>query len=301
MRMKVKKKYYENTLQARKAKWGYLFILPWLVVFLVFYAYPLVYGIAISFTNLRLGASNFIGFKNYIDIFQDYAFWRSLLAMICYAAIIVPIQVIGPLMIANVIRPYKEKTAAFVKMMYYLPGVVSTVAMVVAWKFIFLPNTGIIAQLVRDTWGSFTLFDNATKSIPTISILVAFMGFGSNIVIYSAALNAIPETYYEAALLDGANKNTLLRKITIPLVQPTIVYVLVTSTINSLQIFIIPDMLTGGGPNYTSSSLLLLVYQKAFTDYRFGYASAIGCILFVIIGIVAIIQFRVTRQETVEY
>lgn len=301
MRMKVKKKYYENTLQARKAKWGYLFILPWLVVFLVFYAYPLVYGIAISFTNLRLGASNFIGFKNYIDIFQDYAFWRSLRAMICYAAIIVPIQVIGPLMIANVIRPYKEKTAAFVKMMYYLPGVVSTVAMVVAWKFIFLPNTGIIAQLVRDTWGSFTLFDNATKSIPTISILVAFMGFGSNIVIYSAALNAIPETYYEAALLDGANKNTLLRKITIPLVQPTIVYVLVTSTINSLQIFIIPDMLTGGGPNYTSSSLLLLVYQKAFTDYRFGYASAIGCILFVIIGIVAIIQFRVTRQETVEY
>lgn len=299
--MKAKKSYYENTLQARKAKWGYLFILPWLAVFLIFYAYPLVYGIVISFTNLRLGSMSFIGIKNYIDIFRDYAFWRSLKAMILYAVIIVPIQVIGPLMIANVIRPYKEKSAAFVKMIYYLPGVISTIAMVVAWKFIFLPNTGIIAQLVRDVWGSFSLFDNAKTSIPTISILVAFMGFGGNIVIYSAALNAIPETYYEAALLDGASKNTMLRKITIPLVQPTIVYVLVTSTINTLQIFVIPEMLTGGGPNYTSSSLLLLVYQKAFTDYRFGYASAIGCILFVIMGLVAIIQFRVTKREAVEY
>lgn len=296
-----KKTYYQSRLQARKAKWGYIFMLPWFIIFAVFYAYPLLYGIAISFTDFRLGPKTFVGFQNYRLIIQDYAFWRSLLAMLCYTAIIVPLQVVGPLMIANVIRPYKEKTSAFVKMIYYLPGVVSTVAMVVSWKFIFLPNTGIVAQIVRDIWGSFTIFDKASTSVPLISVLVGFMGFGGNIVIYSAALNAIPETYYEAALLDGASRNVLFRKITIPLIQPTIVYVLITSTINALQIFVIPDMLTGGGPNYSSSSLLLLVYQKAFTENRFGYASAIGCILFVIIGVIAIVQFRVTQRDAVEY
>ena len=134
-----------------------------------------------------------------------------------------------------------------------------------------------------------------------MAVLIAFKGMGANVVIYSAALNAIPDTYYEAALLDGASRRDLLWKITAPLVQPTMVYVLVTATINALQIFVIPQMLTAGGPNYSSSTLLMLVYQSAFVNQRFGYASAVGTVLFILIGIVAIIQFRVTQREAVEY
>lgn len=300
MKAKEKKPYY-TIREKRKAKWGYIFMLPWFVIFAVFYAYPLAYGIGISFTNFRLGEKTFIGLTNYVNLFKDYAFWRSLVAMLIYAAIVVPLKVIIPLMIANVIRPFREKNAALVKMMYYLPGVVSTVSMVLAWKFIFMPNTGIIAQLVRETYGAFTVFDDAKTSVPLMALLIAFTGFGGDIVVYSAALNAIPDSYYEAALLDGASRRDLLWKITVPLVQPTIVYVLVTATIASLQIFVIPQLLTAGGPNYSSSTLLMMVYQTAFINFRYGYAAAIGCILFVIIGVVAIIQFRVTKREAVEY
>ena len=298
---RTEKKPYYTIREKRKAKWGYLFMLPWFLVFAVFYAYPLGYGITISFTDFRIGDYDWIGFKNYIDMFHDYAFWRSFLAMILYAIIVIPLNVIVPLLIANVIRPFKEKNAAFVKMMYYLPGVISTVSMVVAWKFIFMPNTGIIAHVVRETYGAFKIFDNAKTALPLMALLVFFTNMGGNIVIYSAALNAIPDTYYEAALLDGASRRELLWKITVPLVQPTMVYVLVTATIAALQIFVIPQMLTAGGPNYTTSTLLMLVYQSAFVSQKFGYASAVGTVLFVIIGIVAIIQFRVTQREAVEY
>lgn len=301
MKKTVKKPYYSTLRERRKAKWGYLFMLPWFLVFAVFYAYPLGYGITISFTDFRMGDFNWIGFQNYITMFKDYAFWRSFLAMLLYAVIVIPMNVIIPLLIANVIRPFKEKSAAFVKMMYYLPGVINTVAMVVAWKFIFMPNTGIIAQAVRETFGAFEVFDNPKVSLPLIAMLVVFTNMGGNIVIYSAALNAIPDTYYEAAILDGASRRKLLWGITVPLVQPTMVYVLVTATIGALQIFVIPQMLTAGGPNYATSSLLMLVYQSAFVSNKFGYASAVGTVLFIIIGIVAIIQFRVTQREAVEY
>ena len=301
MNLTKKKPYYLSSREKRKAKWGYLFMLPWFVIFAIFYAYPLVYGIVISFTDFRMGDFNWIGFKNYLDMFRDEAFWRSFTAMLSYAVLVIPMNVIIPLLIANVIRPFKEKSAAFVKMMYYLPGVISAVSTVVAWKFIFLPNTGIIAQLVREAYGAFTVFDDPKTSIPLMAFLIVFKGIGGNVVIYSAALNAIPDTYYEAARLDGASRRDLLWKITAPLVQPTMVYVLVTATIDALQIFVIPQMLTAGGPNYSTSTLLMLVYQSAFINQKFGYASAVGTVLFVLIGIVAIIQFRVTKREAVEF
>lgn len=300
MKKKEKKPYY-TIREKRKAKWGYLFMLPWFLIFAVFYAYPLGYGIAISFTDFHIGDYNWIGIKNYVDMFNDYAFWRSFVAMLAYAIIVIPLNVIVPLLIANVIRPFKEKNAAFVKMMYYLPGVISTVSMVVAWRFIFMPNTGLIANMVRETYGAFRIFDDAKTALPLMALLVFFTNMGGNIVIYSAALNAIPDTYYEAALLDGASRRDLLWKITVPLVQPTMVYVLVTSTIAALQIFVIPQMLTAGGPNYSTSTLLMLVYQSAFVNQKFGYASAVGTVLFILIAIVAIIQFRVTQREAVEY
>ena len=124
---------------------------------------------------------------------------------------------------------------------------------------------------------------------------------GSNLIIYSAALDAIPETYYEAADLDGATKGQQFFKITMPMVQPTIVYVFITATIAALQIFVIPQLMTGGGPNYTSSTLLMLIYDSAFTNNQFGYASAIGVVLFLITAIIAVIQFRTTQKDSIEY
>lgn len=291
-----------SKLEARKAKWGYVFLLPWFAMFCVFYAYPLFYGIYVSFTDFSLGSKTWIGLANYKKIVQDYAFWRSLLAMGAYAILVIPMQVFLPMWMANVLRNHGPKFNTAAKLLTYLPGVTCSVALVLSWKFMLDPNFGILATILR--WcgvTGFSIFNSAKMAIPVLSILIVFCNLGNNLIIYSAALNAIPMDYYEAAELDGATRSQQFRKITMPLLHPTMVYVLITATIAALQIFVIPKLLTSGGPNYTTSTLLMLVYDTAFSNNQFGYASAIGVILFILTAIVAVIQFRVTKQETVEY
>lgn len=293
---------YQSQLQRRKAKWGYVFLIPWLLVFAVFYAYPLAYGIIISFTDSKLGSTTYIGLRNYGKILRDYAFWRSLLAMLAYVVIAVPVIVFVPLCAANALRGYGKKFNTAAKLLMYLPGVTCSVALILSWKYMFDPNVGML----RSVLGLFgitkvSVFDSARTAIPIMSLLAACTNFGANLIIYCAALDAIPNDYYEAAELDGASKRRQFISITIPLLNPTIVYVFITATIGALQIFVIPQLMTGGGPNYSTSTLLMLVYNTAFTNNQFGYASAIGVILFLITAIIAIIQFRVTRRDAVEY
>lgn len=293
---------YQSQLQRRKAKWGYVFLIPWLLVFAAFYAYPLAYGIIISFTDSKLGSTTYIGLRNYGKILRDYAFWRSLLAMLAYVVIAVPVIVFVPLCAANALRRYGKKFNTAAKLLMYLPGVTCSVALILSWKYMFDPNVGML----RSVLGLFgvtkvSVFDSARTAIPIMSLLAACTNFGANLIIYCAALDAIPNDYYEAAELDGASKRRQFISITIPLLNPTIVYVFITATIGALQIFVIPQLMTGGGPNYSTSTLLMLVYNIAFTNNQFGYASAIGVILFLITAIIAIIQFRVTRRDAVEY
>lgn len=293
---------YQSQLQRRKAKWGYVFLIPWLLVFAVFYAYPLAYGIIISFTDSKLGSTTYIGLRNYGKILRDYAFWRSLLAMLAYVVIAVPVIVFVPLCAANALRRYGKKFNTAAKLLMYLPGVTCSVALILSWKYMFDPNVGML----RSVLGLFgvtkvSVFDSARTAIPIMSLLAACTNLGANLIIYCAALDAIPNDYYEAAELDGASKRRQFISITIPLLNPTIVYVFITATIGALQIFVIPQLMTGGGPNYSTSTLLMLVYNTAFTNNQFGYASAIGVILFLITAIIAIIQFRVTRRDAVEY
>lgn len=293
---------YQSQLQRRKAKWGYVFLIPWLLVFAVFYAYPLAYGIIISFTDSKLGSTTYIGLRNYGKILRDYAFWRSLLAMLAYVVIAVPVIVFVPLCAANALRRYGKKFNTAAKLLMYLPGVTCSVALILSWRYMFDPNVGML----RSVLGLFgvtkvSVFDSARTAIPIMSLLAACTNFGANLIIYCAALDAIPNDYYEAAELDGASKRRQFISITIPLLNPTIVYVFITATIGALQIFVIPQLMTGGGPNYSTSTLLMLVYNTAFTNNQFGYASAIGVILFLITAIIAIIQFRVTRRDAVEY
>ena len=292
----------QSAISRKKAKWGYIFLLPWFILFAVFYAYPLAYGIIVSFTDYNLNGMNFIGLSNYQTIFSDYAFWRSLLAMLGYCVIVIPLRTFIPLWIANTLRPHGKTFSTMTKLLIYLPSVTCATALVISWKFMLTPGTGLVSELLRPFGlGDVSLMDSAGTSIPILSLLILFSNIGANIIVYCAAINAVPDTYYEAADIDGAGHSTKFFKITIPLLQPTIVYVLVTSTIASLQIFVIPQLMTGGGPNYTSSTLLMLIYNSAFINFKFGYASAIGVVLFVLTAIVTVVQFRTTRREAVEY
>ena len=288
--------------QRCKAKWGYIFLLPWFLMFCVFSLYPLLYGIVVSFTDYNLSGMNFNGLHNYKKIFQNYAFWRSLAGTARYAVIVIPLQTFIPLWIANVLRNHSNRVNTITKLLVYLPNVTCSVALVIVWNFLFWPSMGVLDQLLKSAGvTNFYIFDSANTSIPVISLLIVFSNMGQNLVIFCGAINAIPTTYYEAAELDGALRSQQFRHITIPLLAPTITYVLVTCSIGALQIFVIPQMMTGGGPNYTSSTLLMLIYDTAFGHNQFGYASAIGVLVFILAGIVAVVQFRLSRRDAVEF
>lgn len=302
MRQTGKNKPHMSVLARRKAKWGYVFLLPWLIMFLVFYAYPLFYGTAVSFTNFSLGKMSWVGVGNYVKIFQDYRFWRSLRGMLGYCIIIIPMQVFIPMWAANTIYPYKRGLNTASKLLVYMPGVTCSVALVLAWKFMLDPNLGFVSRFLKSVIDPhFTLFDNALHAIPALSLLIVLSNMGANLIIYSAALGNIPADFYEAAELDGASPGQQFRLITMPLLHPTIVYVFVTATIAALQVFIIPQLMTSGGPNYTTSTLLMLIYDSAFANNQFGYASALGVILFLITAVIAVVQFRITRRDTIEF
>lgn len=291
-----------SMLIRRKEKWGYFFLAPWLLIFSIFYFYPLIYGIGVSFTDYGLAGIKPNGVENYIRIFNDYAFWRSLAGTVRYAVIVIPLQLLIPLWVANILRNCSARVNTLTKLLIYLPGVTCSVALVVVWNFIFWPNLGLFSQILAKIGiVNFSIFDNANYSIPLMALLIVFSNLGQNTVIFCGAINGIPQTYYEAAELDGANGFQQFKNITIPMLYPTIIYVLVTNTIGALQIYVIPQLMTGGGPNYASSTLLMLIYNSAFNNHQFGYASALGVILFVMASILAVIQFKVTQRDAVEY
>ena len=288
-----------SLLEKRKAPWAYVFLIPWLLLFSVFFAYPLVYGMVVSFYDYTLKGSPFVGVQNYIDLFKNYQFWRSFAGMLRYAVIQLPLQVFIPLWIANVIKDHGKGFTNFTKVMIYLPGVLCSMAMIMVWKFAFHSASGFISGFLRDITGNPTLaiLNDPNYAIPLIALLCVLSGMGGNLIIFSAALNGIAPDYYDAAELDGATRHQQFTKITIPLVKPTILYTLITGTIGSLQIFMVPKLMTNGGPDYMTSTLLLMIYNYAFVENKFGYASAVACILFVITTIVAVIQFRMNNSS----
>ncbi len=286
----------------KKEIWGYLFLLPWLLFFLVFSLYPFCFGIVVSFTNYTLGKMDFIGLENFKNILEDPAFVNSVVATLKYVLIIAPCTVAVSLAVARVLQRCGRKMNAFAKAAFYLPSVTSEVALVIVWKFLFAPSFGLLAGLFQEVGlKPIAWFDNPDTAVVLISLLVVSICLGQPIILYSAGINNIPQSYFEAAEIDGANRNQVFFKITLPLLRSTTTFIVITSTIALMQIFVVPYLMTGGGPEYRTSSLLLMIYRSAFGNNRFGYASAIGIVFFFITGIIAAIQFRLMKNDNVEY
>lgn len=286
----------------RKEKWGYIFLIPWFCFFVVFTVYPFLYGFKVSFYDFTISRSKFIGLDNYIEAFGNEAFWRSLIATFQYAVIILPVTVIVSLWIAKVLSARGKKLNAFSKAVFYLPAVTNQVTLVIVWNFLFSPTFGLVAGIFR-TLGltPVSWFDSPRTAIPLLALLICTYGLGQPVILYTAAINGIPDCYFEAAKIDGATDNQIFFKVTLKLLHSTTTYILITSTIGMLQVFAVPYLMTNGGPSHRTSTLLMLVYTSAFQNGSFGYASAIGVILFFITVVIAFLQFRMMKQETVEY
>lgn len=298
----------ENKIARRKRKIkenvsGYLFLLPTLFFFGTFVLYPMLKGIYLSFFRFRGRNVSYVGFENYEKLMTDHVFIKSLTNTVLITGIAVPIVIVFSLFVAINIYNKSAKVRSFFRGVFYIPAISSVVSITVVWAWIYHPQYGILNHVLKSMnvinqnvdW----LGSNQTALFAIIAILVT-TSVGQPIILYVAALGNVSKEYIEAAKVDGASNWTIFRHIIWPLIMPTTLYVVVVTTINSFQIFALIQLLTAGGPNYGTSTIMYLVYTKAIVEGRFGISSAMGVILAMIIGAISIIQFKFFSTD-VEY
>jgi len=273
---------------------GYVFLLPWIIGFVGFTAGPIIASAILSLYEYSvLKPPKFIGLTNYRYMFTDEPlFWKSLYVTAKYVGISVPLNLAGALLLAVLVNQ-KLKGITFFRSVYFLPSVLSGVAVAFVWSWILQPQFGVLNYFLDRLFGvqGPTWIGSETWVIPAF-VLMQLWTVGGGMVIFLAGLNAIPDQLYEAATIDGAGAWRRFWSITIPLLTPTIFFNLVMGVINSWQIFTSVFVLTGGGPNYASWVYLLHIYNEGWVRLRMGYASALAWFLFLIILICTLLVFK---------
>ncbi|MFS0614397.1 carbohydrate ABC transporter permease [Lederbergia ruris] len=287
-----------------QSKIPYLFIAPTIILLIIFSLLPIFIAFVISFTDLTLSgladwsSIQFIGLENYKNIFKDTVFLKSIYNTFYYVIIGVPLVIICSLGIALLINFGKARIFKAFRVIFYMPSITNIVAVAVIWNFLYNPQIGLINYILKlvhlPTIGWLT--DPAVSKVSLI-ILAVWKGIGLNMLIFLAALQSIPKTYYEAAQIDGASNWKQLIKITLPLLRFAIFFVSITTMIGWLQFFEEPFVMTNGGPLDSTVSVALFIYRTGFQLSNFGYAAAGSFILFMIIIIITLIQFRIQNKE----
>lgn len=284
-----------------KNKWGYFFVLPALVFFIVFFFVPIVWAFLLSFQDATPFGGRWVGLANYRSLLKDEVFRVAVRNTTLYTSIVVAQNIFVSLAVASLIQSLSARLRTFFRAAFYLPAVTSAVMIALVWRWIFNSEWGFlnfllgIVHLAPVRWLSDP--DVALWSIILSSLLTVP---ATGVVMYSAALGSIPVSYYEAASLDGAGTLAKWWYITVPLIKPTTLYLLVVYTIWAFQVFEKVYVMTGGGPGWATTTIVQLIYNTGFRDWKFGMAAAQGMILFAVIALVAVIQFRYLNTD-VEY
>ena len=273
----------------------YLSISPWLVGFLLFALLPMGISLFVSFTNWDLiRAPSLVGLANYERLFSDPTFKQSIKVTFTFTLLYVPLDLIGGLLLALLVRPKLPGIAVF-RSIYYLPVIFSGVTFVVVWMWMLNPDGGLInlalaafgiqgpRWLLDPQWALFAL------------ILMSFWGWGRSMVLFLGSLQAIPQEVYEAASMDGAGKLRQFFTITLPLITPMLFFNLVLSVIATFQTFTSAFVATNGGPLDSTLFLVLYIYRQAFEYFNMGYASALAWVLLIIIMIFTLLLVRSQR------
>jgi len=281
----------------RPAFWGFLFTTPWLIGFLVFTAGPMLTSLYLSFTKYDLNTMQFVGTKNYHKLlFDDPIFLKSLRVTVTYALFAVPLGVTGSLGLALLLN-LKLRGQRFFRTFFYLPAIVPSVASAVLWMWIFNSDYGLLnyALGIFGIGGVEWLSDE--KYALSAIILMSLWGIGgSRMIIFLAGLQGISDTYYEAARLDGASVWQQFRYVTVPQLSPVIFFNVILGVIGSFQVFNSVYVMTNGGPNNATLTYALNLFRNAFEYFKFGKASAMAWILFVILLVITGIQFWTSKR-----
>lgn len=280
---------------------AYGFIAPALFFFLVFVLYPMVKGIYLSLYRYRGRNVNFVGLKHYIDLMHNSIFLRSALNTATVTVVAVPIVVAFSIFVAMNIYERNAFIRSMFRGIFYIPAISSVVSVTVVWNWIYHPKYGILNYLLTSahiTSHNVDWLGNPRTAIFAIIAILITTSVGQPIILYVAALGNVPKELIEASKIDGANDRQAFTNVIWPMIKPTTLYIVVVTTINSFQIFALIQLLTAGGPNYATSTVMYLVYQKAILETRFGVASAMGVLLAIVICIISVLQFKFLSYDT---
>ncbi len=277
---------------------GYLMILPYTIYFLVFVAYPLIFSFVLIFHRWNIVTPmEFIGLKNFVRLFRDELFFKSIVNTLIFLSIHIPLQIVVALFFANLLNQ-NIKLRGFFRALYFLPVVVSGVVVTILWQQLYAYETGLINQiLVNSGFGRIPWLVSPELAMPSIAVMATWKNVGLYIVLFLAGLQSIPRELYEVAEIDGASGLQKFFKITLPLLNPTIVLVMVLSTIGGFSLFIEPYIMTGGGPMNSTLSAMLYIYNQAFYFNHMGYAATLGFFFATIIFIVVFLQRKFIERE----
>ena len=290
-------------LVQRETRSAYLFLLPSLVFFLGFVIFPMILCVYTSFFDATMGknvADKFIGVQNYLELFSDGIFLKALKNTLIIVLVSVPAVAIFSLWVSSLIYKMKGPVLSAFRCIFYLPVVTGSVAVKVVWKWMFHnyyglfnyvgTHTGIMEQNIN--W-----LGDARFALPCIILILFTTSVGQPIVLYVSALGNVDDSLVEAAKVDGATDLQLFWKIKWPQIMPTTLYILVITTINSFQCFALIQLLTSGGPNHSTDTVMYYIYYTAFKLYRYGYGNAMGVILAVIIALLSALQFQLAKEK----
>lgn len=274
---------------------GWLFILPWLIGFLAFVAGPMVASALISLTEWKiLKPPEWVGLGNFIQMAKDKIFWLSLWNTLYYTLLGVPLYLFTSLGTALLLN-MKLRGMPLYRTAFFVPSLTPAVANALLWLWIYNPDYGLANAFLRtlglpaQRW----LYDPDLAK--ACFILMGLWGIGQTMVVFLAGLQGVPAELYEAASIDGANNWHQFRKITLPMISPSIFFNLVIGIIGSFQVFTTAFVATSGGPQNATLFYVLYLYRNAFQYFKMGYASALAWVLFLIVLVLTLIQFRIAR------
>ena len=282
-----------KTLVNNQSCAAWLFILPALLGTVIFIIIPVFCSFGLSFVKWDLlNPMEFVGLKNYADLFTDAAFFKILLNTIVFAISTSVFGVIIPLILAAVINS-KVKGSEFYKTAYFLPFITPMIVIGIVWEWIFDPNIGLLNQILHlhINW----LYD-VRFAMPALIFVSVWKLIGYNMIIFLSAFGGVPQNVYEAAKIDGANPLQTFFNVTVPMLSPTIFFVIIITAISSFQVFDLIYLMTQGGPLDSTNVLVYSIYQNAFEYFNVGKASAIAYVLFFIILVLTLIQWSLRKK-----
>ena len=288
--------------EANTAAW--FFLAPALLLIFVFFFLPVAASLVLSVTDFDLygiadpGNTRFVGLQNYSRLLQTPDFWAALRNTFYFAFVGGPLTIAVALSAALLLSSKLVRFKGFFRTIYFTPFVTTLVAVAIVWRYLYHTRYGLFNYALSYVGiGPIDWLGDPHWAMPAIILMAVWKSFGYNMLIFIAGLQSIPEELYDAAEIDGAGAFRRFFSITLPMLMPTLVFVSVVTMIGYFQLFAEPYVMTQGGPLRSTTSVVLLMYEEGFRWWRMGYAAAIAFVLFVVILIATLLQFRLQKER----